>query len=160
MRLHTSGRRAAVLIDIDRVLCHVNWNPKPSEFNWKEFMKRDLKRTVLMEGVTLAHMMVDQGLFPVFLTARHKGMELQTTAFLREMGFHYGDLVMTSDGDGEEQSQEDYQEAQAAGKLKAMEKLVKKYCFVYAIDDQEANCDVYREFGIATLMARFTEDRT
>ncbi len=156
-----SKKKAAVIIDIDRVLCHVNVAWQPHEFNWVDFAKLDnTQRVTLHEGVELAKMMIHSGLFPVFLTARHVDMRAQTEEFLHSVGLGHGKLVLTSSGDGTEQATEDYQEYQAITKLAALKKLVKDYDFYYAIDDQQANCDVFRRFGIPVLKPIFTEDNT
>ena len=153
--LHTEGKTAAVLIDIDGVLCHIDWDCEPYEFNWEEFKEKDKDRETLWQGVGLARMMIQAGLYPVFLTARHEGMREQTEEFLAEIGMH-GILVMASEGSDE--VDDNYQQTQAYGKEKELEKLVKIFCFVYAIDDQEPNCEIYREFGIPVLRAMFTDN--
>jgi hypothetical protein len=156
-QLHTQGRIAAVLIDIDGVLCNVDWDCTPETFTWQEFQKRDVDRITLWEGVILAKMFIQAGLHPVFLTARNENMREQTEKFLADIGMH-GCLVMTSSGEGSEVEGYDYQEVQAESKEKALESLVNEFCFIYAIDDQQANCEVYRSFGIPVLKAMFTEE--
>lgn len=151
-------KEVAAIIDIDGVLCHVGWDCEPHEFNWQEFAEKDLQREILWEGVYLAHVLTLRGTYPVFLTARHEGMRQQTADFLRWVGFDDFELVMTSTGACDDEAHEKYQEHQAMSKKAALEKLVDRYKFIYAIDDQEPNCKIYREFGIPTLKAMFTDE--
>lgn len=148
-----SRKPEAVIIDIDGVLCHV---PKGfgEEFNWATFREKDLNREVLSSGVELASMFINRGYYAIFLTARHENMRNQTISFLHSQGLT-GTLITTSFGDDKQQQREDWQEVQALHKKAAVEALVEKFDIKYALDDQEPNSKMYREFNIPVLKAMF-----
>lgn len=143
----------AVIMDIDGVLCHVPY-AEGEPFDWLTHTEKDKDRVILEEGGLLTKMMMASGFHIIFLTARHEMMRDQTEEFLGSLGLQ-GTLVTTSSGNGEEYDIEDWQEVQAAQKRVAVETLSSHFEIMYAVDDQEPNCKMYREFGIPVLQARF-----
>mgnify|MGYP000571986938 CR=1 FL=1 len=148
------GRDIAI-IDIDGVLCNVDFEFGTDTFKWKEYAEKDKQRKVLWRGVDLVEMFISSKITPVYLTARHEGMRQQTQDFLDSLDL-WGDLIMSSCGSDEQPLDKQFQQKQAQIKREEVQKLVQMYTVLYAVDDQEANCRMYREFGIPTLKAMFT----
>jgi len=154
--MKNNNRKPAVLVDIDGVLCQVGYEVGPTEFKWEEFMAADLDRKPIEEGIGLVRMLISQGLYPVFLTARPEYIRFQTEQMLAEYGFH-GLCYMASVKATEQGGGKNYQTYQALEKNRIIQEsnLMEEFEFVYAIDDQERNCNVFRALGIPTLQARF-----
>jgi hypothetical protein len=150
------NRKPAVLIDIDGVLCQVPYEVGPLKFSWDEFMEADLKRAPIEAGIGLARMLIAQGLYPVFLTARPESMRFQTEQMLAEYGFH-GMCYMASNEATKAGGGENYQLYQMMEKARVILKnrLMEEFDFLFAIDDQELNVKLFKELGIPTIKAMF-----
>jgi hypothetical protein len=154
--MNNDNRKPAVLIDIDGVLCQVPYEVGPIEFSWANFRVADLDRKPIEEGIGLVRMLISQGLYPVFLTARPEYMRFQTEQMLAEYGFH-GVCYMASTEATTKGGGENYHVHQMMEKSRNISRnnLMEQYDFLYAIDDQELNAKLFRELGIPTLQARF-----
>lgn len=152
------NRKQAILVDIDQVICKVNYQiTDPEEFDWDMFCMLAQTSNLLEPGVALVSHLVEIGYYPVFLTARPEFMRLQTEMMLANDCKLHGELVMGSAEDAKLTTNEYYQVFQMFQKQRALYELVTRYDFKYAIDDLELNCKMYwREFKIPTLQARFS----
>lgn len=147
--------KPAVLIDIDGVICNVGYEVGPVKFKWMDFMDADLTRKPIIEGIALVKMFIAQGLYPVFLTARPEFMREQTEQMLAEYGFH-GKLFMAST-EASLKGGDHYQTFQMLEKDRVIKanKLMETYNFMYAIDDQTQNAELFESLGIPSLQPRF-----
>ncbi len=153
----STERIPAALIDIDGVLCDVGYTPPSDGFKWDEFIVADLDRTAIEEGIMVVHSFIRMGLFPVFLTARPERMRAQTEKMLVQYGFGgNAKLIMARDSVTVDSDYE-YQLNQMREKERCLvvHSLTTQYSFLYAIDDQQYNIDMFRRYGIPTLMATF-----
>ena len=76
----------------------------------------------------------------LFITGRQEKARKQTEAFF-DFNFKYK-LYMRPNGN---------LDSDAKVKHKILKKLAKEYNILFALDDRESNCKVYRSFGITTL---------
>lgn len=151
------SRKPAILVDIDGVLCDVPYNPEPEDFTWDKLMKADLQREPIKAGIQLVKCLVDQGLYPVFITARPDFMRFQTEKFLNDCGF-YGLCYMATVEASKLMTGPNYRYHQKMEKDRIIREhnLTEEFDFLYAIDDHEENARMYKEWwNIPTLQARF-----
>ena len=146
--------KEALLVDIDGIIEHrPNYTPKPTNFDWNDWLHA--KAVPIEEGIALVKQLtVCAGLHPVFLTARPEQFRAQTEEMLASYGL-YGDLFITPKRMKDFQVCEDFRMIQAEMKRRILNDLVLEYNFAYGIDDQQENCDMFREFGIPTLRGMF-----
>lgn len=90
----------------------------------------------------------NSGLPVVFVTGRCVTYADKTIPILDTFGIDYK-LIMREEGD----FRPDY-----VVKNEVLEKLLKTYDFVFAIDDRESNCQVFFEHGIPTLQVYYPEE--
>lgn len=145
-------RTRAVLIDIDGVICNTDYKPAPENFDWEKFM--DAEHHPIEPGIRLVQGLISAGFYPVFLTARPEFMREQTEQMLAGCGFH-GVCYMAPNKTAEVGCKVDYQLLQMEQKRETLTDLVKDFDFLYGVDDQEPNVQMFKEFGIPTLKAVF-----
>ena len=157
-----NSKPKAIIVDIDGVICRVNYKVNHEEFNWNEFIEKDLDndKKVFHSMITsikaMAQVITSEiSADIIFLTSRPERMRKQTQDMLRAYlnWFNYY-LFMSSDTESQEQLEADvtqYKNVQSQQKEKYIEKILDAYDVIFAIDDHEENCEMYHKYGISTL---------
>ena len=142
----TMEKKNAVLVDIDGTLVTVtpNWSAERNG-QWEV---ETMNSTVLNGGVELIKKFKDEGYVLVFLTARGQGCRKYTEKKLREIGvWSLVDSIWHRPKSFENVSSSIYKKAM-------IERLSRKYEFVYAMDDEDKNIQVMASFGMEVFDAK------
>lgn len=136
----------AVLVDIDGTLVSVT--PDWSAERNAEWEKDTLNASALSGGIDMLYQFKEMGYALVFLTARGQGCRKYTEMKLREVGvWEMVDSIWHRPVRWEGKKSSAYKEAM-------IKMLMKKWDFEWAMDDEDANLEVMRKYGMKTLDAK------